>query len=1425
MRMAGKIFKSWKRGFITLAFLVYGPAVFSESVYPCVKTGKAPELDGKILSWDGFMTDDCWKNAVWGESFLIPAGTRKAMEQTRFALAHDAEYLYLAAVCYFKSAKSVDVRIDRDQPWENECLELFVEPNGGTVRHLLFDAGGRNVILADGDRKELSAEGGEAVVRRNADSWELEAKIPLRLFGNEAGFLKSGGRFNVARERRAAGMSNPSLSTWAWLPETKFMSPEHFIPLVFRAGKGGLSDEKMSAPLPAEAVKSKTETSSHGFILDMAEDKSQFRGARGITESAGEPFASDFIPLANPIAGKPLNALFIIENTARDVFELTERMQFGNVDYILFGTPYGVGNNRQPFAYHAEKVVDNLTGHGRKYDVIFVSCEINNQPLFDCIEKQVREGTGLVILSPRLSGGKDLLQKDFLLPPLQRMDALRDDPVLCNWSFEGLANTEADPESLSRMDGKIIGGVGFGTYGKGRIFHIGDCKRWSEGVIPYPLYDYGFYDKQVFPSWWEQVFSLVMKGLWWAGNRETGQFLGKCVRNGANIEIPILRTAPVGLDIRAWWDNRNFKIPPSTVKVPAGARKAEIPIPAELQNSLGVNGASLCHFALKEAKTGKTLDWGDLVISNPATASLLSACLDREFYRPGEKPVLKLRTSGTAENLRVETEVRDSFDRLVSRTSSALTMPETTLRLDTDRALSDRLTVRVLLLDRDGRIQDNRLLRFFLPEKNPLLTCEDFSLLLLASPIHYRGYQAPALTRLMEDTGIRATFPEQWEAVYPGDRESIFYEADSHGAKPPHQRAVCFNRDQKLVENAVARFIEGTARKLRFGMPGVTMADEGGISGCAGGYGVNGSDPAFDYCYCPACVEAFRKYAASRYGSLGAANSQWGTSFKSWADVKPEPLEVIRKRTDKNYALWVDFKFFMEKCYLDRFKIIKGEILKKFPCASVGLTNPDFLGQRTLLSGENYPAWAEAETLSLKYYGPTDSVGYGSFQSPGVLRSSWWGYGSDLPMVRTEPWWAAFNKIRLYTWWYLSGDAGISTPTWSTNNLYAPFFSHTPRSLELKKTAEDLIGGIGKIALDAPYSVRDTALLYSQPSMYVAGVERKDNSYYFRSEANWRNLLMSDGFPFDYLDAEHLTAKITGYKVVILPYSIALSPETQNALLDFAKSGGTVIADVRPGTFDGHGSPLNGKGKLWSFLEKKQMEESSCKGGKFRVRRLGSGRIVLLGSVPAFSDRNAEVVAELLNEAKVRRFAWLTGSLKNKYDLYPFEKENGRYLGIVGSNLCEQTRSPQVISGTDPDRATVHLDGNYHVYNVRTHQYLGLTDSFPALLRPDHPEFFAMLPSRTGGFEADVKYDKSTHSFICSGKLRGALADDRLISVSVISPEGKSSLPYSRKIWTRQGTFDFSLPLALDDPPGSWKIGFTDVVGGEKVNRAIELKR
>ena len=63
-----------------------------------------------------------------------------------------------------------------------------------------------------------------------------------------------------------------------------------------------------------------------------------------------------------------------------------------------------------------------------------------------------------------------------------------------------------------------------------------------------------------------------------------------------------------------------------------------------------------------------------------------------------------------------------------------------------------------------------------------------------------------------------------------------------------------------------------------------------------------------------------------------------------------------------------------------------------------------------------------------------------------------------------------------------------------------------------------------------------------------------------------------------------------------------------------------------------------------------------------------------------------------------------------------------------------------------------------------------------------------------------------------------------LVRCHVYVPDGTRSAVYSNNILLQNGRGTFTLPFALNDPPGKYVIRSTDVVTGTVVEKTIELR-
>lgn len=120
---------------------------------------EAPKISDPVVV-DGIMNDTAWGSVPWTESFILygtldePTTTR-----TRVKIAWDEEHLYVGVEAMDRDIWSVHVDRD-DDLWEQDVVELFIDPEGDADGYAEFEISPRNVVLDLWLEKPLFSQGG-----------------------------------------------------------------------------------------------------------------------------------------------------------------------------------------------------------------------------------------------------------------------------------------------------------------------------------------------------------------------------------------------------------------------------------------------------------------------------------------------------------------------------------------------------------------------------------------------------------------------------------------------------------------------------------------------------------------------------------------------------------------------------------------------------------------------------------------------------------------------------------------------------------------------------------------------------------------------------------------------------------------------------------------------------------------------------------------------------------------------------------------------------------------------------------------------------------------------------------------------------------------------------------------------------------------
>jgi Beta-galactosidase trimerisation domain len=328
----------------------------------------------------------------------------------------------------------------------------------------------------------------------------------------------------------------------------------------------------------------------------------------------------------------------------------------------------------------------------------------------------------------------------------------------------------------------------------------------------------------------------------------------------------------------------------------------------------------------------------------------------------------------------------------------------------------------------------------------------------------------------------------------------------------------------------------------------------------------------------PRSVAWYRRWLALRYGSIANLNRVWGRAYVSFEEVQPVGFEEARRAASCanfsawNLSPWMEWRHFMDY----QFAQVLAE-LTRFTNALDPETPAGFVGgqQPSAYGGYDYALicravqWMEASDM-----GPTSEIVRSFWNRPRRVQAQTFG-------ARTT-----FKKSVWVLWHRLAHghQAAIAWPEgWMRETPPGP------RDLaaairRLAPTFREVQGSAGELILDTESHLETDSigLYYSHPSIragwamdsavHGAGWPKRSTSIDDRNlssahlRLSWQKLVEDLGYQYDfisYLDVQEGKVDLaTRFKVIVLPQTICLAQREVQALHDFVKTGGTLIADA-----------------------------------------------------------------------------------------------------------------------------------------------------------------------------------------------------------------------------------------------------------------------
>lgn len=174
-------------------------------------------------------------------------------------------------------------------------------------------------------------------------------------------------------------------------------------------------------------------------------------------------------------------------------------------------------------------------------------------------------------------------------------------------------------------------------------------------------------------------------------------------------------------------------------------------------------------------------------------------------------------------------------------------------------------------------------------------------------------------------------------------------------------------------------------------------------------------------------------------------------------------------------------------------------------------------------------------------------------------------------------------------------------------------------------------------------------------------------------------------------------------------------------------------------------------------------------------------------------------------------------------DIVTYHDGEAAYYGLTPNDHCD-FRWVLGMPLETPLHAKAGQAGYW--YDVRRGRYLGAGDGFSSSLERGSTTLVARLPYAVSGLQIegpDSEKVGEAAAFSLRVQARGAAPGRHVIHCDVRGPDGALRPHYAGNLIAPAGEATFTIPLALNDPPGQWRLACRDVATGTRAARRFTV--
>jgi len=925
-----------------------------------------------------------------------------------------------------------------------------------------------------------------------------------------------------------------------------------------------------------------------------------------------------------------------------------------------------------------------------------------------------------------------------------------------------------------------------------------------------------------------------------------------------------------------------------TLRVSPGDRRVAFAVEG------GLAGNQILNLRLLTGPESKVVDWGSFVLDLDSKVKIAGLSFNRPLrrmeipvgpvyfslrgpvYKRGERVEGSVRLNGTVGRCEVVVELLDNYLRVVEREElDRPTGNAVRFSLPSRDVMTSIAWVRTSVRSGD-QLLDSRKELVWLRQPPGFA---DYDVIVLWSGGDYGMPWLPLLDRRLRDLGVTV-----WGS--PHRNYKYLKEVSLPGLASPDgpAREPLLEAKAAFFETGDVRFLDrglysycldspDYRRKLRGYLEsaldwpvkpvGVVLGDEQSLT-CY-------TDP-FDICWSAESLAGFREWLKGEYGSLDSLNREWETGYRSWEEVRPLTTEEAQRKG--NYAPWADHRTYMESVLARTYELAKWVVDEVAP------------GTPVAVSGTQAPAphngidWRRIDRVIdfIQPYPVGDQNEYHRSWIKGY-QSGWTGYS------------AVGERLRFPIWQKLFHGYSGSSIFWQYCTVN-PDFTFSRSGRELSETIREIRYNIYPLLHLVSRRPGGISIHYSQASIHGSWIldgkiprgvstAAATSASYRRFADNrhaWTKILEELGYQYEFLASDQITSgELDRFKLLILPYSIAVSRDEERAIAAFVAGGGVLLVDAAAGRQDGHCRWMNarglfdilgirpagafrppdrdaapvevggelpgGPGELAIVPAERELGLNGGKplalagGGPVLVRhRHGKGWAMYLNffldgyaAEAAYDDESPDVVAARKRARDREREALrrVISGIVSAAGIEPGFSVVGdggdglttteRFVYEIGGKPRLFALIQDILPGKDPRRFQAVFPLRGHIYDVRRGKYLGYGDRVESRIGSGEAVLFAVWPYRLASLVISCRDTvKRGGSLTVKLELHGG-GDawlPQVVHLEVRDPAGNLDYLKTASHVVKDGEWPVELRTAYNAPPGTWTLLAREAVSG-----------